>query len=127
MTESGGEGKNQVILPWRRMTELGGEGKKQVLRLWRTMTNPWRGQGLVVGWRTTSRVWVAVRTSGVEPSLRMTWVGGEFTMTRVVALEKPAMWMRLVVVKVPERMVRGTSTAGAPSLWTVMETSQPAS
>ena len=59
--------------------------------------------------------------------MRMTWVGGELTMTRVVALEKPEMWMRLVAVKAPERTVRGTSTAGAPSLWTVMETSQPAS
>ena len=79
------------------------------------------------GWRTTSRVWVAVRTSGVLPSLRMTSVGGEFTMTRVVALEKPAMWMRVLVVKAPESTFRGTSTAGAPSLCTVMETSQPAS
>ena len=59
--------------------------------------------------------------------MRITSVGGEFTMTRVVALEKPAIWMRLVVVKLPERTVSGTSTAGAPSLWTVMETSQPAS
>jgi len=81
----------------------------------------------VAGWRTTSRVWVAVRTSGVEPSLRMTSVGGEFTMTRVVALEKPGMWMRVLVEKAPVRTVRGTSTAGAPSLRTVTETSQPES
>ena len=48
-------------------------------------------------------------------------------MTRVVALEKPGMRMRVLVVKAPERMLRGTSTAGAPSLRTVTETSQPVS
>ena len=37
------------------------------------------------------------------------------------------MWMRVLVVKAPERTLRGTSTAGAPSLRTVMATSQPVS
>ena len=46
-------------------------------------------------------------------------------MTRAVALAKPAMRRREVVLKVVERMVTGTSAAAAPSLRTVTATSQP--
>jgi hypothetical protein len=45
-------------------------------------------------WKITWRLWLEARTSGVLPSFRITCVGREATTTRVVALEKPGMWMQ---------------------------------